>query len=104
MDPTLDVGVPGGAELLEFADAIVGPDRQRLDRARAGLERVVGPDAVPAASAIAATFSMNDRIANGCGIPVIPMVLKATKDIRDQLGLNDFRSAANTFKHFRDAD
>ena len=45
---------------------------------------------------------MNDRIANGCGIPVIPMVLKATKDIRDELGLNSFRSAANTFKHFRD--
>ena len=102
VDPTLECGVPGGAELLAFADAVVGSDGQRLDRVRTNLASTLGPAAISAASAIAATFSMNDRIANATGIPVIPMVLKATKDIRDQLGLNAFRSAQNTFKHFQD--
>ena len=52
-----------------------------------------------AAAAIAANFSKNDRIANGAGIPVDTMVLKITEDIREQLGLNDYRSAFNTFRH-----
>jgi hypothetical protein len=60
----------------------------------------LGTTAVPAAAAIAATFSKNDRIANGCGIPADPLILKLTKDFRGQLGLDDFRSAVNTFKHF----
>ena len=100
VDPTRDVGVPGGAELLAFAEFIVGPDRNQLDRARSRLEGALGAPAVPAAAAIAATFSMNDRIANACGIPIVPGVLGATADFRERLGLNRFRSAQNTFKHF----
>ena len=33
------------------------------------------------------------------GIPVDDMVLKATEDLRAQLGLDDFGSAVNTFRH-----
>lgn len=59
----------------------------------------IGPDAVSGAAAMAANFSKNDRIANGCGIPVDDMVLKITADIREQLGLDNYRSAVNTFRH-----
>jgi hypothetical protein len=100
MNPDLDIGVPGGAELLAFAAAIIGNDSKALDAARLAVAEAIGPQAVPAASAIAANFSKNDRIANGCGIPFDPIMLKATTDIRAQLGLNEFRSAVNTFKHF----
>ncbi|MFT5487573.1 MAG: hypothetical protein ACI9JL_004454 [Paracoccaceae bacterium] len=100
MNPDLDIGVPGGAELLAFAAAIIGNDTEALDAARLAVAKAIGPHAVSAASAIAANFSKNDRIANGCGIPFDPIMLKATTDIRAQLGLNDFRSAINTFKHF----
>ncbi len=99
MRPDRDVGVPGGAELLAFSDAILGNDRAALDETRSAVAAAIGPQAVPAASAIAANFSKNDRIANGCGIPVDEMALKRTEDIREQLGLNDFRSARNTFRH-----
>jgi hypothetical protein len=64
------------------------------------LRRPSGLHPVPAASAIAANFSKNDRIANGYGSPFDPIMLKATTEIRAQLELNDFRSAVNTFKHF----
>jgi hypothetical protein len=94
--------VPGGTELLIFAEALISSDRAALDKARNDLADVLGPTAIPAAAAIAANFTKNDRIANGCGIPSEPMMLKATKDIRAQLGINDFRSAVNTFKHFSD--
>ena len=95
----MEIGVPGGALLLAFADAIIGTDRAALDAARSALAEGLGPAAVPAAAAIAANFSKNDRIANGAGIPVDDMVLKVTGDIREQLGLNDYRSAFNTFRH-----
>ena len=98
--PTLEIGVPGGKEILNFSEALIGPDRSILDKARLELAYILSPAAVSAASAIAANFTKNDRIANGCGIPSEPKMLKASKDIRANLGLNDYRSAENTFKHF----
>ena len=98
--PSLDIGVSGGKEILNFAEALIGPDRPALDKARLDLAKILSPAAVSAASAIAANFSKNDRIANGCGIPTEPKMLKASKEIRANLGLNEFRSAINTFKHY----
>tara|TARA_B110000263_G_C15096255_1_gene413127 strand:+ start:380 stop:751 length:372 start_codon:yes stop_codon:yes gene_type:complete len=98
--PTLEIGVPGGKEILNFAEALIGTNRSTLDQTRLDLANALGPAAVSAASAIAANFTKNDRIANGCGIPSEPKMLKASKDIRANLGLNDYRSAENTFKHF----
>ena len=100
MQPDLEIGVPGGAELLIFSEALIGTDKLALDAARTALEEVLGAAAIPAASAIAANFSKNDRIANGLGIPHDPVMLKATKDIREQLVLDKFRSAINTLKYF----
>jgi len=57
---------------------------------------------VTGASAIAGNFSKNDRIADAIGIPIEPSDFQPTKVMRAQLGLNDFKSAANTFRHFRD--
>ncbi len=102
VDPEQDPGVEGGRQLLEFADALLGTDRAALDRARESLANIMGREAIAGVAAVAATFSMNDRIANACGIPIEPSVLKATKKLRQALGLNNYQSAAYTFKHFRD--
>ena len=88
--------------MLAFAEAVIGPDRAALDQARLDVATTVGPAAVPAAAAIAATFTKNDRIANGCGIPSELPMLRNSKDIRAQLGINDFETAVNTFKHYPD--
>jgi len=85
--------------LLAFSDAVIGADLAALDSARTALAEGLSPAAVSAAAAVAANFTKNDRIANGLGIPVDPMVLKGTEDLRQQLGLNDYRSAVNTFRH-----
>ena len=94
--------MPGGQELLEFSDAVLGSDRERLDQARQGVEEALGPQGVVAAAAIAATFTKNDRLANGSGIPSELRMLRNSKEIRHELGLNNFRTAANTIKHYPD--
>ena len=55
VDPTQESGVPGGAALLEFSEAVIGPDRGRLDAARDVLALTLSPAAVSGAAAIAAT-------------------------------------------------
>ena len=97
--PELEIGVPGGDLLLAFADALIGPDLARLESARTALAQGLSPATVTAAAAIGANFSKNDRIANGLGIPADPRMMKGTEDIREQLGLDDFRSAVNTLRH-----
>lgn len=102
VDPDQDPGVIGGRELLRYADALLATDRAELDRCRDAVADVLGDAAIAGVAATAATFAMNDRIANACGIPVEPMVLKPTRDLREVMGLNRYRSAAFTFKHFQD--
>lgn len=92
--------MPGGREILAFADAVIGPDRAALDKARHDLADALGPAAVPAAAAIAATFTKNDRIANGSGIPSELRMLRNSKEIRRELGINDFRTSVNTLRHY----
>lgn len=97
--PELDTGVPSGDLLLAYAEAIIGTDRAALDAARVALADALSPVAVVGASAVAGNFSKNDRVANGIGIPIDDMVFKGTEELREQLGLNDYKSAANTFRH-----
>lgn len=99
MDPAQDLGIPGGSALLAFADAVIGPDRHGLDKARAALEQSLGPAAVSAAAIIAATFTKNDRIANGVGLPAEPRMMSGGDDIREMLQLKSFKSAWNTYRH-----
>lgn len=100
MRPDRDAGVPGGTELLAYAQAVIGSGAARLEAARTALASRLSPATVTAAAAVAGNFSKNDRIANAIGIPVDPNDLATTRDIRSSLGLDDFRSAMNTFRHF----
>ena len=97
--PELDTGVPSGDLLLAFAEKIIGTDRVALDETRTALAKALGPAAVSGASAVAGNFSKNDRIANGIGIPIDDMVFNGTEDLREQLGVNAYKSAENTFRH-----
>ena len=99
MQPHLDSGVPHGRVLSDFCDALVGRDVARLDAARDAVEAALGRAAVAGAAAVAANFSKNDRLANGLGIPIDDLMFKTTVDLREALGLNAYRSAANTFRH-----
>lgn len=92
--------MPGGSELLEFAEAIISTDRARLDAARRSLAERLSPATVTGASAIAGNFSKNDRIANALGIPADLKNTESAREIRAKLGLDEFKSARNTLRHF----
>ena len=96
--PSEDVGVDDGDALLAFSGAVVGTDRATLDRAREELEERLGPAGLVAAACIAANFTRDDRIANGLGLPMEETAFKETVEIRERLGLNNYRSAANTLQ------
>ncbi|MEM9466799.1 MAG: hypothetical protein AAGA90_15605 [Actinomycetota bacterium] len=87
-------GVAAGAELIAFAEAAVRGEP--LDDVRAAVIAAVGADGAGQAAATIAAFSGLVRVADGTGIPIDDGLAAASSDIRDELGLNDFRGAHNT--------
>ena len=72
VDDRLDVGVPGGAELVAFASAVVDGDADGLNGARDSLSEAVGTAGTVEAAGVAANFQMMNRILDGVGLPPAP--------------------------------
>jgi hypothetical protein len=87
-----DGGIPNGAILVNFAEAIVGEDAGRLKDARAEVTQTLGADGLVDACGIAATFNAIDRIADSIGIPIDEIRLAPTADFRRELGIDAFPS------------
>lgn len=90
-----DVGIPAGAELLAFTNALhsTSPD---LLTARAALTDVVGTDALIEAAATAAVFNGLVRVADGTGIQLDQGLQTFSEADRERLGIDRFAGAANT--------
>jgi hypothetical protein len=89
-------GVPHGASLNAFAEAVLGTDDVKLNTARNTLLETLGPQALVDSAAVVASFMQMDRIADATGIPLDNKVRAVTDGFRAELGLNDFGSAQNT--------
>ena len=91
LDPasTGNAGVPGGEELLAFANAVHrgSPD---LAATRAEVGSALGTDALYEAAAIVAIFTGLVRVADGTGIPLDAGVVAESVDYRHQLGVDAF--------------
>lgn len=94
--PGVESGVPHGASLTTFAEAVLGTDDTALAAARRQVLAELGPAGLVDAAAVVATFMQMDRIADGTGIPLDPALVKSTQEMRSRLGFNDFASARNT--------
>ena len=93
--------MPHGAVLLRYCDALVETNVAALNAARDAVEVALGAAAIVGAAAVAANFTKNDRLANGLGIPIDDFMFKSTVELRAELGLNNYRTAINTFRHQR---
>ena len=91
-----DAGVPHGARLLVFTEAVQGPDDAALERAREAVLEVLSPEEFVDACAVIAAFNVVDRIADATGIPLDPMLQEGSAEVRAELELARFASAANT--------
>ena len=89
-------GVPHGALLNTFAEAVLGTDDAQLDSAQNAVRKALGPAALVDTAAVIATFMQMDRIADATGVPLDDFVVEATSDVREDLGLHNFGSARNT--------
>jgi hypothetical protein len=85
-----DGGIPSGELLVDFAEAVVGGDDDRLARARVRLSERLGAKALVDAAAVAGFFNAIDRVADATGIPLDPERLESTADFRAALGIDGF--------------
>ena len=94
-----DGGIEYGGELNAFVDAFMNHDPGELNKAREALVNTLGAAGMVEAAAVAGNFQRMVRIADCIGIPVDEFRFQASEAVREALGLNDFQSAQNTFKH-----
>jgi alkylhydroperoxidase family enzyme len=91
---TTDAGVEHGARLLAFTEAVMRGAPAALERER--LRAVLPAESFVDVAALIGAFNVVDRIADATGIPLDPVMSAMSKDVREQLHLARFASAANT--------
>ena len=89
-------GVAHADALVAFTEAVLGEDDAELTRARAEVLERVGPAGLVDAAAVVGNFQRMVRIADSTGIPLDAPLALASEDLRSELGLHRFGSAANT--------
>jgi hypothetical protein len=87
-----DSGVPHGALLTRFVDAVLGNDANALSLVRFDVRQVLGDAAFVDACATVASFNAVVKIADGTGIPLEDWKEARTEDIRASLGIDALRS------------
>jgi hypothetical protein len=85
-----DGGVPHGALLTGFAEAVLGEDDAWLATLRNDIVERLGAAALVDASAVVGFFNAIDRVADATGIPLDPERVAPTADLRAELGINIF--------------
>jgi hypothetical protein len=85
-----DCGIPEGALLIDFAEAILGGDEARLARARVAIVEAMGAAALVDAAGIAGLFDAIDRVADATGTPLEEAKASDTASLRDAIGIDEF--------------
>lgn len=80
-------GVPHGAVLVEFGEAMLGGDEARRAAARAAVLEALGTQGLVDAAAVVASFNAVVKLADGAGIPLEDFKAEATVELREELGL-----------------
>ena len=88
-----DGGIPHGALIIEFAEAVLGGDAERLQRARQAIVAAMGADALVDAAGVAGLFNAIDRVADATGTPLEPAKADDTTSLRDAIGIDAFDAA-----------
>lgn len=88
-----DAGLPFGAELVAFTEAVAGVDDAVLASARAALVACAGTAFMVDAAAVVANFEMMTRVADGTGARFPEAGAARRAAISEKLDINDFTSA-----------
>lgn len=99
-----DTGIPHGALLIEFAEAVIDTDETRLAAARQAIAGAMGSDAVVDSAGVAALFNAIDRVADSTGAPLEDWKLDQTADLRAAIGINAFAATKAAIEESRSED
>ncbi len=88
VNPEAPCGVEHAGELIEFADALLSRDRDRLDNARDRLRSLVGNDGVDRAAAVTGNFQMMNRALDAIGATFGDRLPTRVKEMADQFGID----------------
>jgi hypothetical protein len=91
-DGRADNGVQHGLVLVDFVDAVLGRDEARLADLRGNVRSLVGDTGFVDACATIASFNAVVKLADGTGIPLEDWKERRTRDIRDALSIDAFRT------------
>lgn len=91
-----DSGIAHAGLLVDYADAIVQGAEFEIAAARDAIVEKIGADAAVDAAAVIGNFERMNRIADGVGIELDAPLRALSGDLREELGINAFASAANT--------
>ena len=89
-------GVANSRELLQLANACMGAGDVALEPARQALVDKMGPAAMIDTVGVISNFQRMVRIADATGIPADGPMQEMSGDLREQLGINQYVSAANS--------
>ena len=76
--------------MIEFAEAVLGNDTDRLDAARKTILDAIGPDAVVDAAGVAGLFNAIDRVADSTGAPLEADKEEMSAALRAEIGIDVF--------------
>ncbi len=93
----VDERIPAGKVLARFAEAVVLGTEADVSAARGEVIEAVGPEGFVDAAAVIGSFERMVRIADGTGIPLDETTMMRSENIREELGINSFSTAVNTF-------
>lgn len=84
-------GVPHGDLLIELVEAVLQGNADEVTVARKRVRDALGGAALVDACATIASFNAVVKIADGSGIPLEEAKAERTKEIRQSLGIDNFR-------------
>ena len=83
-------GVEHGDILVEMAEAVVSGNETRISNVRSHLREAMGDAAFVDTCATIASFNAVVKLADGAGIPLEDYKEENTRDIREQLAIDEF--------------
>ena len=89
MDGDVESGVPHGAELVRFAEAVVEGSAADCEAARQALADAMGTEALVDAAGVISNFERMVRVADATGISIGPMSEEDHALVRE-LGIDRF--------------
>ena len=89
-------GIANSRELLQLANACMGVGDVALESARQALVDKMGSAAMIDTVGVISNFQRMVRIADATGIPADGPMQEMSGDLREQLGINQYVSAANS--------